>query len=566
MSADEAKAVLILGAGVHGAATARELASNGVAVHVVDAFDIAFGATSKSSRLIHGGLRYLEYGDFRLVRESLEARHWNLTLAPQFVRPLRLFIPTKKRWSGLWRSAAGFLGVSRTTWGRRWTAARVERGYWPVRIGLWMYDRLRRFGRLPGSASMSVGTPGTPAVNSSRYRWLCAYFDAQMLYPERLVTALLTEAQDAAARRGVPFRVSTYSLAECVDGRWQLRDVLAGSDAAPLSPTCVVNATGAWGDATLERLKAGSPPLFGGTKGTHFVTWNDELRHALRGDAVYAEADDGRLVFILPFGEGALVGTTDETFAARPETAVATDEELDYLLRMVSEVMACRLTRADVALHYSGVRPLPRSSVGDNAAISRDHAIVAHEVGGCPLLTLVGGKLTTWREFSREVSDRVLQHCGTPRRVDMAMRPVKGSEAFPESEMERAALWSRYVADFGVSEGLVATLWPLYGTRTADVLRGCRDEPGGRIRGTDWTSSVVRWVIDHEWVRTVSDLIERRLMLVFARRLVRETIIDLARCLVEAGKLTEEALPGAVDQACQRLSQHYGRRVEEGED
>ena len=151
--------VLVLGGGIHGAAVARELALNGVPVVLIDANDLAAGATSKSSRLIHGGLRYLEYGDVRLVRESLIERQRLLRLAPHLVRPLRLFVPTTQRWSGLLRSVLGFFKLARTRLGR-WLLSRSERkaprGYWPVRIGLWMYDLFSWGDGLPGSRGRRV--------------------------------------------------------------------------------------------------------------------------------------------------------------------------------------------------------------------------------------------------------------------------------------------------------------------------------------------------------------------------------------------------------------------------
>jgi glycerol-3-phosphate dehydrogenase len=562
--------VLILGAGVHGAAIALELVLNGVPVCVVDAFDLAFGATSKSSRLIHGGLRYLEYGDFQLVRESLEARRRNLDLAPQFVKPLQFYIPTSKRFSGLVRSAIGFFGGSRTSWGQPWTAAKAERGFWPLMAGLFLYGGMTS---LP--PSMVVGAPGAPRVNPNRYYWLLSYTDAQMLYPERLVVALLAEARQVAAEHGVPFEVCTYTAVEPRDGELVLRDTIAGGVCRPIRPQVVVNATGAWGDATLEELRIEHAGLFGGTKGTHLVTWNEQLRDALGGQAVYAEADDGRLVFVLPFGEAVLVGTTDETFAGSPEGAAATEEEIGYLLHLVNEVMDCRITREDVTLTYSGVRPLPKSNVADNAAVSRGHTIVERESLGKTVFTLVGGKLTTWREFGQEVSDRVLQRLGKSRRENCLNRPVLGaydpafepddpsSRRFPKSDEEQRACWKEWSEEFGASQELIAALWPLYGFRSATILRDCQGHWGGPISGTPFTMAVVRWVIEREWVRTLSDLVERRLMLVFARHLSRQTLSELATCLVESGRLSAEKAADDLQSAIDRLQTYYSRRLDD---
>ncbi len=554
--------VLILGAGVHGAGIARELLLNGVSVHIVDAFDIAFGATSKSSRLIHGGLRYLEYGDFRLVRESLEEQSRLLALAPQFVAPLRLHIPTANRWTGLVRSAVGFLGQSRTPWGKALAGTPSDRGFWPVNLGLGMYDRLFPDRPLPPSSTARVGTPGVPRVNSSRFSWLSSYSDAQMLYPERFVLALLADAHHIAGERRLRFQVSNHTRAVFDDHGWRLYASHSAADPVTVSPRCVINATGAWGDGTLQQLHVEAPAQFGGTKGTHFITWNADLVQALNGDAVYAEADDGRLVFVLPFGDGVLVGTTDETFAASPEMAVATEEELDYLLRLVNNVMDCRLTRDDITLHYSGVRPLPKSNPGDNAAISRDHAISEQQAGNCPVLTLVGGKLTTWREFSELAADLVFQKLNVLRREGTHSRPVPGQERFPDTRFDRDDLWRRWAQDYAAPPALIAALWLLYGTRAAQLLNDCRGDLGTPVSDTDFTTAIVRWIIEHEWVGNLSDLIERRLMLVFARRLSHQTLAELAQCLVSTGRFADADVAREIDSATARLKQFYGRRLD----
>lgn len=565
--------VLILGAGVHGAAIARDLVFNGIGVRLVDRFDIAFGATSKSSRLIHGGLRYLEYGDFKLVNESLEARERNLRLAPQFVRPLRLYIPTSERFSGLVRSAVGFFGLSRTSVGQSLAGSPGGRGFWPMRTGLAMYDALSQSSVLPKSSTMPVNTPGAPRVNARRYHWLCAYSDAQMVYPERLVLALLFEAQQTATAAGIAFDAATYSEVGFDRGVWRIKSPDIDRE-IPIAPDCVINATGAWGDETLQRLGVPSPPQFGGTKGSHFITWNDELHAALQGQAVYAEANDGRLVFVLPFNGGTLVGTTDETFAASAESACATEEELSYLLQLVNGVMDLRLTRDDITLHYSGVRPLPRSTAGNNAAVSRDHS-VSFFAGDCPVFTLVGGKLTTWSQFATDVSDRVLVHFQRDRTHFTQDTPAPGafytgkfdSEGnpwkWPWTPEALEEDWSILSTETDASFAQFAALAPLFGCRALDLLRDCRGQLGRPIRGTDFTTGIVKWIIDHEWVRTLSDLVERRLMLVFAKDLRRETLIDLAEGLVAAGKLPASDVPGEISATIRRLRTYYGRKIDD---
>src|SRR5688572_3873967 len=183
--------VLILGAGINGAALARELVLNGLSVCVVDKADIASGATARSSRLIHGGLRYLEHGEFDLVRESLGERTRLLRLAPQFVQPLRLLIPVRTRFTGVPTAAGRFFG---------WQPGRLSRqpttrGLWLVRMGLRLYDAYAKDAVLPRHRAHRTGQPGTVPVNREKYRWQCSYYDAQIPFPERFVLAMLQDAR-----------------------------------------------------------------------------------------------------------------------------------------------------------------------------------------------------------------------------------------------------------------------------------------------------------------------------------------------------------------------------------
>ena len=211
--------VLILGAGINGASVARDLVLNGVPVWIIDRGDIASGATSKSSRLIHGGLRYLEYGDLRLVREALAERERLLRLAPQFVRPLRFYVPVHGRVSGCLAALLRLLGKSP----RRPT----RRGLWIVRTGLWLYDRFTKASSLPRRSIHRSTEPDVPSVDAETFRWLCGYSDAQMLYPERYTLALLTDCQELAEKTQIDFRVFTYHDVSLTDGVATLTDQLA---------------------------------------------------------------------------------------------------------------------------------------------------------------------------------------------------------------------------------------------------------------------------------------------------------------------------------------------------
>ncbi len=550
--------VVILGAGVHGVAIARELLLQRVRVVLVEKYDIAYGATAKSSRLIHGGLRYLEYGDVGLVRESLLERERLLFSAPNFVRPLRLFIPVRASWSGLRRSAIGFFGLRRTEWGRALEGPAVPRGYWPTRIGLSMYDWLSGSQAFPSSTAVAMTDPAVPHVDRKRYSGMLAYSDAQMLYPERFVLALMADAVHIAASEHVSFDVLTRRSVSWEQGR--LRIVSDKGETTDVTPTLIVNATGAWGDHTLQSLRVAQPPLFGGTKGSHVVTWNTELKTALGEHAIYAEAGDGRLVFVLPFGDAVLIGTTDESFTGLPGEVVATSEELAYLLRSVRDVFGITLTHDDIAAHYCGVRPLPVQT-GTNASISRDHSLTWQAADAVPVLTLVGGKLTTWRAFAEEAVTAVLQRLQRIRLEATATRMVPGHDPLPNGLSPGPELWQHWATEFQTTAEQVAALWPLYGTRLTTILQTTRGDHGKAIAGTAWTTAVVRWVVEHEWVTRLEDLVERRLMLAFARELSIATLEDLADVLIDAGRLDAARRAEEVTACVTRLQRFYGRRL-----
>ncbi len=521
--------VLVVGAGINGAAVARELTLNGVSVVVVDANDIAFGATSRSSRLIHGGLRYLERGDFALVRESLRERSILLKTAPQFVRPLRLRIPVRRRFGGLIWSVLTFLGWDRSCLGRFWLRCfpnARERGLWLIRLGLWMYDRLANSSPLPPGEGGRRPGEGRSTIDP-RYPFACEYFDAQILSPERFTIALLDDARQLAQEQKLTFDVHTHTLAEFHGREVSLIDRLNRNAQITLQPDVIINATGAWGDATLADWRVGSPKLFGGTKGSHFVTANRELRAALGDGGLYAEASDGRMVFVLPLGEDqTLVGTTDEPFDARPETAVAEPREIDYLIDLVNEVVhSAKLTREDVVMSYSGIRPLPFGRADSPSSIPRGHWIEENTHGPIPILTLIGGKLTTCRALGEEVADRVLSRLQMPRLASSRDRFVGQVFNLPNQDQSG-------------SEEL-------------------RTNSSGQVENLPHVRDIIR----HEWVRTLSDLVERRLLLIFDPRLDQPRLRELAMLLASEGVIRPDQVDSEVTTSATRLRQVYGINI-----
>ena len=570
------KPVLILGAGINGAAVARELAINSVPVCIVDTGDVAGGATSRSSRLIHGGLRYLEYRDTELVRESLLERERLLKIAPHFVKPLRLTIPVQHRFGGLWAGFVRYSGMARTSLGQSLLKfSRGPRGLLAIKAGLSMYDRIARSDSMPpykvesavGRVSNSTPNSGsvTPQV-PQRFRWLCSYSDAQIEFPERFALAMLEDARRAVAANNTMFEILPYHKAVASESSTEISIAPTGNQQSTartsfpetITPSVVVNATGAWGDRTLETLGLKERQLFAGTKGSHLFTNHPPLVAALNGNGIYAEANDGRLIFILPCSGGVLIGTTDEPFEDDPDDAVATPDDVDYLLQMVAEVFPnVGLTNNHVSMHHAGVRPLPKSDGGPAAAVPRGHSIEETTLNGVPVLTLVGGKLTTCRSLAEEVGQRVCDQHNHPQYHSTIERPLPGASPGGDHLLTELQC-SRLAEQYNLTTRQVAAVWPLIGNRFDEVFKTENNES---LAETDIPMSFVRWSIEHEWCTKLADLVERRLMLIFQPNIHRATLNQLATELVRSGRLAEPDDEAEVDRVCRRLSKFYGRTV-----
>lgn len=585
--------ILILGAGINGCALARELVLNGIGVHLVDTADIASGTTACSSRLIHGGLRYLEHGEFDLVRESLAERTRLLKLAPQFVHPLELFIPVENRLGGVFNTSLRFFRLPEVIRPR-------PRGEWLVRIGLWFYDKYARDPSLPRHRVHRLKESDAIRVDPSRFIKLCSYFDAQIHSPELFSVALLEDAARLASENNVTFGVWNYHAAQLEGHRAKIvpvarhasdvashdnaRDQANSPHPSPVfsfEPAAVINTTGAWVDGTLQKLGISSRRLIGGTKGSHFFTSNPDLGRRLAGRGIYAEAPDGRPVFVLPFGPVTMIGTTDLKFEHPPETAVATEQELRYLLETVNKILGDQhLTREDVAFYYSGIRPLPYSDASTTGAITRRHAIHEHPETEVPCYSIIGGKLTTSRSLAEEATATILKRLEIDVTADSRDRVIPGGEEFPRDEAASHRLWNEVGKRHAMSTDQVEALWPLLGTRVdavcaamasdaaarhaADAISDVRPPPppDTTIQGTHLPVAYARWVIRHQWARTLDDLVERRLMLLYLVPLSRKALEQLAELLVEAGYLDQQSSREAVAATVKRLDEHFGKRVQ----
>lgn len=569
-SAAATPTVLILGAGINGAALARELALSDVSVVVVDADDIACGATAWSTRLIHGGLRYLEYGEVRLVRESLVERDRLLRAAPHLVRRLPFYVPLQGRLGGLWSAAARLVGLERLA--RRWRGKR-GRGSWALRIGLTLYDALAMGSKWPRHAIVRAGGRDRPRVDAARFPLAATYADGQALYPERLALEFLLDARAIASERGRGCDV--YPRHRCrlhADGRVEIsRSDDTDEVSLEFRPAAIVNATGPWVDRVCAELLPSSAGcdqrLMGGTKGSHLVIRSPDLRRGLAESGIYAEADDGRPVFVLPFGDAlVLVGTTDLPFAGDPALARADEQEIDYLLAAVGRLFPdIRVARDDVQQHYSGVRPLPWVDPSTNppGGITRRHQLVRHV--GCPLPTwsIVGGKLTTCRSLAESTAAAVLATLGRPVRDQSRGRALPG--AWPTGGRDEAISHVTVAAAaVGVPDSLrhrvAVKLIDVFGARAALVWRRARS--ADLLPGVDMPPAAVGFCVAEEWATSIEDVVERRLMLIFDPGLSLDTVKAIAAELVDVGQLSAEECETAVATFVARLRDHFGRTVE----
>ncbi len=580
------KTVVVLGAGINGAAVARELLLSGVSVVMVDASDIASGATAWSTRLIHGGLRYLEYGELGLVRESLAERNRLVRLAPHLVKPLEFFLPVERRIGGMWAAAARLLGWESLA--RRWRSNR-GRGSWTVSLGLTFYDWLSFGSGWPWHRVVRSGGAGLPHFDAVQFPLAGVYWDAQLLYPERFTVELLVDARRIAAETGATFSLFTHHTSRLLaDGRLRIEPLSgrggepSGDMVAEIMPAGIVNATGAWVDRTLPDIwpsTDGSRPesrLISGTKGSHVVLRSTALRKAIGSTGLYAEAVDSRPVFVLPFGPRlVLVGTTDIPFEGDPADAQADGSEIAYLLEAAARFFPdVPLGREHVQQHYCGVRPLPASKgaakeSGLPASVTRRHMLVRHADAILPTWSIVGGKLTTCRSLAEKAAGEVLGCLQIAVRGTSRNRPLPGASA----DAARTALIAKTVAEAtrtGVPEEAVHCVAEctadLFGARAPDVFAesGRGEREGARrvlIRGTHLPAAAIEFCIREEWAASLEDIVERRLMLSFAEELTYETLDDVAEVLVGMHVLPRERKAADVAAIAARLSRRYGKNI-----
>ncbi len=476
MSADAAAFdLLVIGAGINGAGIARDAAGRGLAVLVVEQDDIASATSQWSTKLIHGGLRYLEYYEFRLVRESLSEREVVLHQAPHLVQPLQFVLPHEPH----------------------------LRPAWMIRTGLFMYDHLSRRVTLPASFGVDLARSKWGAGLKPRFRKGFVYADA------RVDDARLVLANALAARAlGVDVRVRTRFAGATREGRlW--RATIAGPDGTTTAVTAraIANVAGPWVKVVRDTVCASpSKENVRHVKGSHIVV----PRVHGEDHAYILQNADNRIVFVIPFQERySLIGTTDVpvTEFEHPEIS---DAEVDYLLTLANTYLDHPLTKADVVWSFSGIRPLYDDGASDPSAITRDYVLkLDGGETGAPLLSVYGGKITTYRKLAEHVLDELKPFFPQMKPAWTMATTLPGGD-LPAGGLDAwiAELARRYPA---LPAEIVAGLARRHGSLAPKVLGAAQSVADlGEHFGDGLTAAEVRYMVAYEWARTADDVLWRR--------------------------------------------------------
>lgn len=497
--------VLILGGGVNGVATLRDAALNGVSCVLIDTHDFCQGASSASSRMAHGGLRYLEGREFRLVAESARERNRLIAHAGHLVKPLEIVVPVEHLLVGFARAVLRFLGFSR--FGGPLSLAALEGA-------LRLYETFgRREHPLPNHKTV-LRRAHFPRGLRPQIRAVAAYFDGQITQPEGLVFEMLTEAIVQGPQIAALNHVNWHKNGETIVVTDQF-------DATQyhIKPKVIVNATGAWIDDVNVKL-GGKTKYLRRVKGAHLILNHSVLHRRMAGRAFYFDDGTGRMIITIPVGENILVGTTEVETNDAADRGIS-EAEVAYLLRAMNGLFTdISVERRHIVSMTTGIRPL-RDGGGSATNAARDHALEEDCFAGCPatVLSLVGGKWTTFRAFGEETTDRVLKRLGRKRTVSTAQRTYPGANPFVHDTVNAPKdIAARLIARYGALAQEVAPLCTGSGsTSLAGAPHYCRGE--------------IIWAIRARAACGIEDLVLRRTQLSLGQGIQRETLYDLAEIL-----------------------------------
>jgi len=469
--------IAVIGGGVNGCGIARDAAGRGLSVFLCEQGDLAQATSSASTKLFHGGLRYLEYYEFRLVREALIERETLLRAMPHIAWPLRFVLPHH---AGL-------------------------RPAWLVRLGLFIYDHLGGRKILPGTRTLDLRTDLAGAPLKDAFVKGFEYSDC-WVEDSRLVVLNARDAADRGAEIATRTRLMS---AERAEGRWRLTlaDAETGAQRG-VTADAVVNAGGPWVEDILRgRIRLNTADRIRLVRGSHIVT-----RRLFDHDRAYIfQNADGRVIFAIPYEtDFTLIGTTDRDHQAPPGEARCTDEERDYLCAAASEYFARPVTADDVVWSYAGVRPLYDDGAKSATAATRDYVLRVEQAGGAlPALSVFGGKITTYRRLAEAALEKLRPFLPGMGAGWTAGAPMPGGD-FPVDGVPALVAEIRAGRPF-IDETFARRLARGYGR---DALRIVGEAHAfsdlGRHFGWNLTEAEVRWLMDREWARTADDVLWRR--------------------------------------------------------
>lgn len=540
--------VIVVGGGINGIGVFRELSLQGLRVLLVERNDFCSGCSAAPSRMIHGGLRYLENGEFSLVRESLRERDALLRNAPHMVRPLPTTVPIRSVFSGLLNGAANFFQLR---------SKPAERGALTIKLGLTLYDWVTRHRRALPKHNFH-GPRATknlwPQLNKST-KYTATYYDAWISHPERLGLELI---EDGEAANPQSVALNYASLETDSDGQFSLSDAVTGQG-LPVSAKAIVNATGAWLDQTVAELqgnKTPTDPLVEGTKGSHLVIDSPELMKALGGHMVYYENADGRVCILFPYLSKVLVGATDIR-VSEPGRTRCEDEETSYILNSLSGVFPdIKVNPSQIVFSYSGIRPLPKSDHEYTGRISRGHFIKKID-GKTPQFCMVGGKWTTFRAFAEQATDQVLEELGKSRKCDTLEVPIGGGQNYPEN----LDVWvSKAQQKYGVSPSRANHLLDHYGSNADAVLTACSKSTNDTeiSEGCQYTDAEIKHLVQNESVVHLSDVIFRRTTLAITGQISMEIIERITAIIAETIGWDEKKMRQEISALTSELDNYHG--------
>jgi glycerol-3-phosphate dehydrogenase len=488
--------LFIIGGGINGCGIARDAAGRGLSVELAEMNDLASATSSASTKLFHGGLRYLEYWEVRLVREALIERETLLKAMPHISWPMRFVLPyhPEMRFEG--DTPTGKLLSFVMPW------MKGRRPAWLIRLGLFMYDNLggRKF--LQGTTSLDLAGSPEGAPLQDRFAKAYEYSDC-WIEDSRLV---VLNARDAQARGATIHTRTKVVSAEQVDGMWQITLETDGTRRVTQA-RMLVNAGGPWVEDILRnKARINSKEGVRLVRGSHIVT------HKLydHDKCYFFQGEDGRIIFTIPYEtDFTLIGTTDADHEDPDQKPVCTESERDYLIDFASNYLKQPITQDDVVWSYSGVRPLYDDGASSATAATREYVLKLDRSAGAPLLNVFGGKITTYRclaEAALEQIAEVFPNVAEPWTAGVAL---PGGD-FPVDGVQ--ALTQKLVAQYPFLSSRWATrLIKAYGTEAFDVLGQAKSEGDlGQTFGANLTEAEVRWLMDKEFAREATDIVWRR--------------------------------------------------------